>query len=58
MFRDLRVGLWVIFKNYFQTDERQANEKQKLPPVHTPKDPLRISLHRGSFGFQFHERGG
>ena len=28
-----------IFKNYFQTDERQANEKQKFPPAHTQKDP-------------------
>ena len=39
MFRDLRVWLWVIFKNYFQVDECQANEKQKLPPAHTQKGP-------------------
>ena len=37
MFRDLRVGLWVLFKNYFQ-----ANEKQKLLPTHTQKGPCGI----------------
>ena len=54
MFRDLRVGLWVIFKNYFQVDERQANEKQKLPPAHTQKTPCGF-LSTG--GCQFPIRG-
>ena len=52
MFRDLRVGLWVLFKIYFkQMNIKQMKNKNSLRHIHK-KTPAEFSP-QGSVSFQF-----